>query len=248
MVDSKKITATKGRLEENLNRISNTAIEKTVPTQIENAVDKVKIRTGVITKFYPYLDKAEVRLDYDESKVLCKILHRCCGDLIDFYTPLANESGFDSNLQEPYITPRASQNVCVLHIHDSDSEEDLILGYYNNKDIVGFNPAKPGNFKLMNVWEDGNDYWIKFGIDGFNYKIGKSPSRQVGNIHLEGGVNEETYANSEEVYTKSEVDDLINGLKDTPTYTKEEIDLKFQQYEQRIKALEESIQENNDTS
>lgn len=252
MVDSKNITATKGRLQEGLDKVTSNMIDKTVPSQINEAVDKVKIRTGVITKFYPYIDKAEVKLDFSGKKVLCKILHRCGGDLIDFYTPSAYETDYDDNLHEKYIIPMASQNVCVLHIHDSDSEENLILGYYMNEEIVGYNPAKPGNIKIMGICQDSNEYWFKFGFEGFKYKTHSAPSRQIGDVHTEEGVEEVSYANSKNVYTKEEVDKLIEDIeRQTTSYTKEEIDAmlevidnKLQDHERRIVALEEIINNN----
>jgi len=240
MGDSKKINATKGRLMNGFDKITHSAIQNTVPKQIEEAISKVSMRTGVITKFYPYLDKAEVQFDSTKKKVLCKILHRFCGDLIDFYTPLADKKGFNKKLQEPYVVPKFRQTVCVLNIHDSDSQEHLILGYYNNKDIVNFNPAKPGNLKIMSVYDDGNECWLKFGKDGFNYRVTKTPNRYVGDKHEDDGVKEFDYPMSTDVYTKSEVDKLINEKE---IYTKEEVDTLLQSYDDRIKKLEDIIKD-----
>ena len=244
-MESKKVTGTKGRLSEGLDKITSSAIENTVPTQIKDAVDLVKIRTGVITKFYPYIDKAEVRLDYNGKKILCKILHRCGGDLIEFYTPSADRTSYDSKLHEPYVVPKASQNVCVIHVHDDDSDENLILGYYQNKEIVGFNPAKPGNIKIMSVCEDKNEYWLKFGFGGFNYRVGKSPNRIVGDVHSEEGVSDVQYTKSDDVYTIDEIDELIESLSIGDYYTKGEVDEKLAVYEEKITHLEDILRENN---
>ena len=52
--------------------------------------------------------------------------------MIDFYTPLESEKKYDDKLNEPYILPRANQDVCVLKINNGNSNvEHIILGYYN---------------------------------------------------------------------------------------------------------------------
>lgn len=209
----KDITITKGRAKKSVEDAVNKVFGNKVTDQINNAVENERIRTGVITKFYPYLDKAEVKLDNVNTKVLCKILHRFCGDMIDFYTPLENEKIFDDALKEPAIIPRASQHVCVLKINDEDSEENLILGYYQNEEVVGFNPAKPGNIKIMSLTES-NPYWIKFGRDGLECRLSSTP--RIISRSSDLNMEELNYANldnvysKEEVYTKIEVDKLIH--------------------------------------
>ena len=183
-MDSKYITSTEGRLAGMINKINTNAIEKSVPEKINKAVNDEKMRTGVITKFYQYLDKAEVKLDNSDKKVLCKILHRYGGEIMEYYTPLNDQSGYDENLHEPYIVPRSPQHVLVLSIHDSDSQEWLILGYYQNSEIIGYNPAKPGNIKLTCMTSD-NQYWIKFGADGLDYRGIEEPTLKVGHVNDE---------------------------------------------------------------
>lgn len=227
-MNSNEITVTQGRL----NQALSTAIKKTdvgthINQQIQDAVENVMIRTGIITKFYPFLDKAEVKLDFDDSLILCKILHRYGGDILDFYTPLESEKIFDDELKEPAIIPRSPQNVCVLRIHDNDSEENLILGYYQNEEIVEYNPAAPGNIKLMSL-NEVNPYWIKFGIDGLEFRLPKSLNMEVGD--LEENMKDFNYANSDNTYTKDEV------------YTKEEVD-------ELIKnAIEEALGDDENTN
>ena len=180
-MESRYITSTEGRLSNILTQINNNAIEKSVPERISKAVNDEKIRTGVINKFYPYIDKAEVKLDNVDKIVLCKILHRYGGEIMEFYTPLDDGDGadFDSKIGEPYIVPRSPQHVLVLNIHDSDSEEYLILGYYQDEEILGYNPASPGNIKLMCTAGD-NEYWVKFGADGLDYRGLTEPGLTIG--------------------------------------------------------------------
>lgn len=215
---SKNVHATDTKIRNLFQNTMATFIGNTVPQQITEAIDSVKIRTGRIVRFYPYIDKALVRLDNKDGTVLCKILHRFGGDIIEFYTPFDYDGGFDKSLGERYIIPRSAQNVCVLNIHDDDSEENLILGYYQNEEIIGFNPAKPGNVKLMSIGEDAQ-FWIKFGVDGFNYRIPNKPTATVG--YYDEDAEELKYSDSKDVYTKEEVDELLK------------------EYEERIKKLEE---------
>lgn len=210
----KNITITEGRTRNAIKNMITTSIMPEVNKNVAKAVDEERIKTGVITKYYPYLDKAMVKLDSDNKEVLCKILHRFGGDMVDFYTPLENEKLYDESIDEPYIIPRASHNVCVLQIHDSDSDENLILGYYQNKDIVGFTPAKEGNIKLMSITEP-NLYWIEFGPDGLNLRLPTNPSIEQGDLpsEMENG----------DFYTKEEIDDLLKNLKDSGGLTTEEM-------------------------
>lgn len=178
-MDSKYITSTEGRLSGMINKINTNAIERSVPEKINKAVSDERLRTGVITKFYPYLDKAEVKIDNKDKKVLCKILHRYGGEIMEYYTPLKDSSNYDEKLHEPYIVPRSTQHVLVINIHDADSDENLILGYYQNKELLGYNPAEPGNIKLM-CHDGDNQYWIKFGINGLDYRGITEPNINVG--------------------------------------------------------------------
>lgn len=237
-MNSKNITVTEGKLVSGLDKINQSSIEKTVPQAINTVIEQVSIRTGVIVRFFPYIDKAEVKLDSNGKKILCKILHRYGGDLLDFYTPSAYDNDFDDSLQEPYVIPKAEQCVCVLNIHDNDSDEHIILGYYNNEEIVGFNPAKPGNIKLTKLSEDGNEFWIKFGVDGFNYKIPSKSNVQVGNIYDEEGVQDVEYPTSDDIYTIDEVDGLINSYDEKITQFEELVN----SYNERITQLEELVE------
>lgn len=201
MNNSQDITITEGRARK---AIDNTLTEFAMPKVkdfVKNSVENERIRTGVIKKYYPYLDKAKVQLDGSKQLTLCKILHRYGGDMVDFYTPLEYEKSFDDDLKEPCIIPRASHHVCVLQIHDDDSDENLILGYYQNKDIVGFKPASPGNIKLMSITEP-NLYWVEFGPDGLNLRLPDNPSIEVGELPVE--------MENADFYTKDEVDELIS--------------------------------------
>ena len=211
-MNSKDITVTEGRAKKAFTNSVQKSILPAVNETVQNAVENERIKTGVITKFYPYLDKAEVKLDESNKKILCKILHRFGGDMIDFYTPLEYEESFDERLNEPCIIPRAAHNVCVLNINDKDSEENLILGYYQNNDVVGFKPASPGNIKLMSITEP-NLYWVEFGPDGLNLRLPKNPTIETGTLPVE--------MEDGSVYTKKEIDEKLKDLSSTGLSTAE---------------------------
>ena len=194
---------------------------------IQKTEEKLSLKTGVVTKYYPYLDKAEVKLDQNKKKVLCKILHKYGGDILDLYTPLAESKTLCNKLKEPCIIPRSRLHVVVLNISDADSKEHLLLGYYQNKELVGLNPAQPGNLKLT-YSNDLNQFWIKFGRDGLDLRLPSRAKTKVGKLNPDMKVVE--YTATDSVYTKEQIDNLIKG------------------YETRIKRLEDIIEENNLTT
>ncbi len=226
MGDSKNITATEGRLKSNFSSAVNTLVNLDgIQRSITKVQDKTSLRTGTVTKYYPYLDKAEVKLDSTKKTVLCKILHKYGGELLDLYTPVADRKEFCDKLKEPCYIPRAKLHCVVVNLHDADSDEHLLLGYYQNEEFIGLNPAKPGNIKLC-TREATNQYWIKFGFDGLDLRVNSTPTVKVG--ERDENMDTVDYASSEETYTKSEVDKLLSA------------------YEERIARLEELLEVNND--
>lgn len=194
--------------------VTRVAIPKTRQI-VDDAVKNERLRTGVIRKFYPWLDKAEVKFDNVNTKVLCKVLHRFGGELLDLFTPNLDRWGFDEKLKERYIVPRGAIHVVVANLHDADSDEHLILGSYQNEDLVGLNPAAPGNFKIS-TRGGHNQFWLKFGYDGLDIRLPNSATRKVG--EMDADMEDVVYASSDMVYTKEEV------YNKTEVYTKEEVD------------------------
>ncbi|WP_407454411.1 hypothetical protein [Methanobrevibacter sp.] len=226
-MSSNDITVTDNRLLEALSDPVNKIVGNTVSQQIKNATEALKIHPGVVTKFYPYLDKAEVQLDKDNKKILCKILHRYGGELLDFYTPFGEQT-LCEKLKEPCVIPRDTLHCLIMDVQDFDSNEHLILGFYMNEEIVGLNPAKPGNMKL--ITRGGvNHHWISFGYCGLDIRTSNELTHEVGSQTDEAVPIE--YANSnnvydkEEVYNKEEFDDKLNEINDCSDY---EIDLKME--------------------
>lgn len=214
MVDSKNITATKGRLTSNLNSVIDKAIDnRKIEQMVDKKVTASKAVTGIVTKFYPYLDKAEVLIDGSKKRVLCRILHRFGGELIDFYTPNGDRV-FCDKLKEPCIKPRGGLTCYIVQTQ----KEWLLLGYFQREELVGINPAAMGDMKLT-TRGGVNQYWIKFGYSGLDIRSSTTPVTNVGEMNDD--MEEVNYASADKVYSREELDVIIAG------------------YEARIKRLEE---------
>lgn len=230
------------------NRVVSNAINKnvtqSVPPLINEALTSVQIYSCIMTKFYPYLDKAEVQFS-DGSLKVCTILHRFGGDMVDFYTPIGEDS-FCDNLKEPCIIPMCELTCFVAPIVDG-SEEYLLLGYDLEDEIVGYDPAEKGNFKLMSSGIS-NEYWLKFNSNGVDIRSQKETTTNIGSLEdemvaveypskaeiesliqeaVESIVIDATGISPDTVYTKEEIDEIISNLSfDIPTsefYTKLEV-------------------------
>ena len=223
MADSKNITATKARVATKLNQIIDRNMDNRQLTRtMEEKVNNARAVTGVVTKFYPYLDKAEVKIDDSKKKVLCTILHRFGGELIDFFTPNGDKTYCDK-LKEPCIKPRGDLNCFIIKA----KKEWLLLGYFQSEEIIGVNPASMGDMKLV-TRGGANQYWIKFGYAGLDIRSSTTPVTNVG--ETDDDMDELNYANTKDVYTKEELDVIIQG------------------YEERIARLEEIIGETEETT
>jgi hypothetical protein len=210
MKTSKNITVTPNRMEQSINNAVNRVMGPQIVQQINDTVLGDRLRIGVITKYYHFLDKAEVEFS-DSSTQICRILHRFGGELSDYYTPSGDEDYCD-DLHEPCIIPRAELEVAVANIQDSD--EPLILGFMESE-LIGVNPATPGNLKI--VTRGGtNQFWIKFGYDGLDLRLPDTASTNVGD--MDSDMTPVDYANTDSVYTKDEV------YNKQEVYTKEEVD------------------------
>lgn len=206
----KDITLTNGREFKTLDLLVNKVIDnRKIEQTIEETVDAAKIRIGKINKFYPYLDKAEVKLDNISKPVLCKILHFMGGVLIDFFTP-EGEQSFCETLNEPCILPREELHVLVADISNQDNKEMLILGYYHPNDITGIKPSPPGYFKITNIGAT-NIWGIEIGNGEIKVSTNEGVKFTEGEFHADDTVI--NYANDKEIYTKEEVDELLATMK-----------------------------------
>ena len=210
MGNSKNITDTSSRLLSQLRSISEEVYaQQDVEGKIDKAVTDSMLTTGTVVKYYPYLNKALVKLDHSKKKILCKILSIFGGDMLLLYTPVGDRR-YCSTLHEPCILPRGQLSCLVAPLNSKDTD-GLLLGYFNRNEIVGFNPSKQGNFKLL-AFGSLQEYSIRFGMDGLK-------------VVTNGKVD------------KSEINDWGNDVS-TKHYTQEEVDKLLQSYDERIKVLE----------
>ena len=221
-MNSKDITVTQPRARNAVEKQISKVVNPKITSAVKTAVEENKIRTGRVTKVYPYLDKFEVKLHNVNKRVLCKRLHLFGPDLLDLYTPLADRKEFDTKRKEPCIIPRYELSVLVLPIHDDDSNEYLLLGFYQNDELVGLNPAQPGNLKLASLSSETNQFWIKFGRDGLDLRLPKSTVTKIG--ALDKDMEDINYADSTKVYTKDECYNKTECYNKQEVYTKEEVD------------------------
>ena len=184
--------------------------EREIEKTINKTVDASKTRTGVLTKFYPYVDKAEVKLDHNSKTVICRLLHRFGGSLIDFFTP-EGERDFCETLKEPCIIPRAELNVLVADISNEDAKEMLLLGYFNLRDFVGIKPADPGYMKITDIGAT-NQWGVEIGQGEIKVTSYDGIKVVEGEYHADN--TEVKYADSANTYTKKEVDALIKKAID----------------------------------
>ncbi|MCR5026991.1 MAG: hypothetical protein K6A34_06090 [Methanobrevibacter sp.] len=204
------ITLTNGREFKTLDLVVNKVIDnRKIEQTIDETVDSSKTRTGVITKFYPYLDKAEVKLDNVAKPVLCRILHRMGGVLIDFFTP-EGELDYCETLQEPCILPREELHVLVADISNIDAKEMLLLGYYHPEDIVGIKPADQGYLKITNIGAT-NTWGVQIGNGEIKVSTNEGVVFEEGEFKTDDTVI--NYANDKDTYTKDEVNELLLQLK-----------------------------------
>ena len=73
MKSSNDVTVTDARMKNALRQQVNPIIMESVPQMISQAITNVQIQSGIVIKFYPYLDKAEVQLDNSNQNVLCRL-------------------------------------------------------------------------------------------------------------------------------------------------------------------------------
>ena len=197
MVNSNNLTVTKGRLDNKFNRLFENYTEKSGIKEVIRAGDEnSKAHTGHVTKFYPYLDKAEVVLDGSHKKIYCKILHMFGGELLELFTPFG-DNDFCDTLKEPCVIPRDLMSCFVVDISNKDNDDWLLLGYYNSEEIIGLDPAKPGNMKLLTCSHE-TKYSIEFGQDGLDVSLIEKPELAVGPTEEE--MEKQEIINKEPVY------------------------------------------------
>lgn len=233
MKTTENITITDGRLNRALKKRINPHVSETATKIVKESMDKSMARLGKVTKVYPYLDKAEVRLSGSKKKVLCKLPHNYMGNIIDLYTP-QGENSFCQKLKEPCVIPLSPIPCILLKIHDNDSSEYFIVAYYTANDLMYISPPRHGHARLTCMTAT-NETYMEFGGTGF--KVLSSKPIKISHGDYEKDITEVDYADAENVYTKEEV------------YTKKEVDaLIAQKIEESLKNNEPNKGDDNGTA
>lgn len=219
MKSSSDVTVTDARMKDVLKKQVVPLVMESVSPVITREVETAKLRTGVVTKFYPYLDKAEVKLDNSNLKVLCRLPHKFGGALIDFFTP-AGDGDFCEDFKEPCIFPRDPLYCLIVKIHEDDSDDYLLVDYYLGDEILGFDPAPPGSMRISNFRASCEDY-IEFGGDGLKIQTKKPIETSYG--EYEDDVTIPVYADADDVYTKDEVYTKKEVYAKREVYSKQEV-------------------------
>lgn len=156
MTNSGNITITDGRVIESWRQLTSLAqseAEHETKTLIKNSADDSKIWIAETIRFYPYLDKVKVQIK-EGGEVICKILHRLGGSVIDYYTP-EGEWVFDDDLKEPCVVPL--EKSCCLVARINNDIEWCFLGFYNENEL-NVTPALEGHYKIMGVGISNENY------------------------------------------------------------------------------------------
>lgn len=209
---SQENTDTDGRLKKLLQTTVGEQLAKSTDKKITQAIDDASIKTAIVTKFYPYLDQAEVQLN-NNKKVLCRLSHRFMGSIIDFYTPDGDRS-FCNTIKEPCIIPRDTLNCFVAPV--DDDIEYVLLSYFTKDDLLGFSPPGSGCMKIFNFRATNEDY-IEFCGDGLKIMARKPIESKYG--EYSDDITEVQYSDEignvydkNETYSRDEIDEKINNI------------------------------------
>lgn len=217
MKKSSNITATDGRVIRSIEPIIHSVVDTKMEKEVKKEIDKTKIHLGVLTKYYPYIDKAEVKVN--NELIVCKILHRMHGSLVDFFTP-EGDKDFCEKLKEPCIIPRGELDCLVADINDN-TKEQLLLGYFLKNDVIYTTPANPGHYRIVDL-SATNEYGLDIGVGDIQLNSNEGVTFTEGFVAKEN--KNIVYANSENVYTKNDVYKKSEVYKKSLVYTKEEVD------------------------
>lgn len=207
---SSNITVTDGRLLKALNTATEQA--KTVTSATKSASSSnIKIQTGIILKYYYNWDRAEVKLK--DKTVLCRLTHPTSMGCDFLFTPFG-ELRYDENRNHTYFAPATSNFRClVLTLEDEGS---FILSYFYNEVINMPNIAEGGVLYIS-----GYDEHIQLGgvqeggiiLDAPNIIFKNWLEGDQRNVVASKDFTEDNIQ-SNEYYTKEEVDELIKKLRE----------------------------------
>lgn len=199
-------TVTDARLLNSLKNVNTIINSDNVSKEIETKVAESIALKGKLVRFYPRLDKAKVKIENEE--VMAWVLHKCCGNTWDFYTP-NGEQGYDTTLNTVFIDPLDKSDCLVLKIKGNKNEY-VLLGYLSSGNLQPSVPAEPNTWQIINFGFP-ELFSLKFQNGYFDVLTRNGIKVDYSNY---GEGDEIIFADEKDTYSKEEVDELIKKLKE----------------------------------
>lgn len=174
-----------------------------ISEQITTKIEKHGIKKGNVIEVYHFLDKSLVKLS-DGEEVEAWHLHRCLGNIVDLFTP-EGEQTMSEKKKEPCIIPKFDLKCLVAEL---GKNEYVLLGYYNPNMVGAFSPADKGNYVVKTLTDTSQG-----GLSISPQEIKLTSNNGVSFKEQDLGKSTEiNYADSNDTYTKNEVDSALDEI------------------------------------
>lgn len=200
-----------------------------IPEQINKKIEEHSIKKGLVKEVYHYLDTSLIELS-NGKLVEAYHLHRTLGNIVDLFTPIG-EQIISETKNEPCIIPRFKLKCLVAEV---GKDEYVLLGYYNPNMVGSFSPAENGHY-LIKTMTDGFQAGLDVSSDNINIISHQGASFTEADVDKDTDI---VYANSKDIYTKSEV------YKKSQTYSRTKIDALLKEIWDYIRPEETGEEEN----
>jgi|GEM_PF-2818561 len=212
-MNSSNITVTDGRLMKAWNNVTQ-AIANNTSLSGRNPQKDNELHVGKLTRFFYETQEAEVKLT--DKTVNCKLTRPTEGSVNIFFTPFA-ELEWDETLRKTYFKPYEDIRCVVAKIND----KYYVISYFQNDKINTPPIASGGSLYLQgyttSLQINGDNGGVYFNTPKIVYKDWMTPE-QRNNVQTsdltEENITNKDYYTKDEIYTKTEVDELIKELKE----------------------------------
>ena len=201
MTDSASITVTNHRLRKAMSNANDDDLKSHTKKMGEKLRSELSIKVGEVTKIYPLLDKAEVKVLNSNKIETCLIAH-------DILSEGMNVIGFPkgktliSENGQTYIIP-SEQLYGVIMTMDDKKNEKILLSFISLSDKTVFQNAKAGEYKIQ-----VEDNLISVTDKYINIKSN--------NLFINGLPYTEAYTPLEDYHDKEEINQIVNPyIEDT---------------------------------
>ena len=201
MTDSASITVTNHRLRKAMSNANDDDLKSHTKKMGEKLRSELSIKVGEVTKIYPLLDKAEVKVLNSNKIETCLIAH-------DILSEGMNVIGFPkgktliSENGQTYIIP-SEQLYGVIMTMDDKKNEKILLSFISLSDKTVFQNAKAGEYKIQ-----VEDNLISVTDKYINIKSN--------NLFINGLPYTEAYTPLTDYHDKEEINQIVNPyIEDT---------------------------------